>query len=160
MISSSQRPLPDNTQHSQQTSMPSVGFEPTISAGERPQTYALDRAVTETGSQHVRVCNLLTLWTEGLVVPRVDLKALETRKYSFFCAENNPKSRFFLSRFLFTVPTNRVGQTSKIKVYHFPFIGLNSSLVADEKGCGADGSQLQSRECSRKRLLEILNVIL
>ena len=26
--------------------MPSVGFEPTISAGERPQTYGLDRAAT------------------------------------------------------------------------------------------------------------------
>jgi len=26
-----------------------VGFEPTISAGERPQTYALDRAATGTG---------------------------------------------------------------------------------------------------------------
>ena len=30
--------------------MSQVGFEPTISAGERPQTYALDRAVTGTGS--------------------------------------------------------------------------------------------------------------
>ena len=29
--------------------MPSVGFEPTIPAGERPQTYALDRAATATG---------------------------------------------------------------------------------------------------------------
>jgi len=29
--------------------MPPAGFEPTISAGERPQTYALDRAVTGTG---------------------------------------------------------------------------------------------------------------
>jgi hypothetical protein len=29
--------------------MPPVGFEPTISVGERPQTYALDRAVTGTG---------------------------------------------------------------------------------------------------------------
>jgi hypothetical protein len=29
--------------------MPSVGFEPAISAGERPTTYALDRAATETG---------------------------------------------------------------------------------------------------------------
>ena len=29
--------------------MPPVGFEPTISAGERPQTYALDRAATRTG---------------------------------------------------------------------------------------------------------------
>jgi len=26
-----------------------VGFEPTISAGERPQTYDLDRAATGTG---------------------------------------------------------------------------------------------------------------
>ena len=29
--------------------MPPVGFEPTISAGERPQTYALDRAATGMG---------------------------------------------------------------------------------------------------------------
>jgi len=29
-----------------------VGFEPTISAGERQQTYALDRAVTGTGIFH------------------------------------------------------------------------------------------------------------
>ena len=29
--------------------MPPVGFEPTIPASERPQTYALDRAATETG---------------------------------------------------------------------------------------------------------------
>ena len=30
--------------------MPPVGLEPTISAGERPKTYALDRAATGTGS--------------------------------------------------------------------------------------------------------------
>ena len=30
--------------------MPRVGFEPTISAGERPKTYALDRAATGTGN--------------------------------------------------------------------------------------------------------------
>ena len=35
--------------HNRQISMPPVGFEPTIAAGERPQTYALDRAVTGTG---------------------------------------------------------------------------------------------------------------
>ena len=35
--------------HNRQTSMPAVGFEPTISAGERPQTYALDSAATGTG---------------------------------------------------------------------------------------------------------------
>jgi hypothetical protein len=32
------------------TSMPPVEFEPTISAGERPQTFALDRASTGTGN--------------------------------------------------------------------------------------------------------------
>ena len=32
--------------------MPPVGFEPTISAGERPQTYALDRAAAGTGNSH------------------------------------------------------------------------------------------------------------
>ena len=37
------------TTHNTQTSMPPAGFEPTISAGERPQTYALDRAATGTG---------------------------------------------------------------------------------------------------------------
>jgi hypothetical protein len=38
VITSSQRPLPDNTRHSQQTNIHApVGFEPTISAGERPQ---------------------------------------------------------------------------------------------------------------------------
>ena len=31
--------------------MPPVGFEPTISAGERPQTYALHRAANGTGKQ-------------------------------------------------------------------------------------------------------------
>jgi hypothetical protein len=31
--------------------MPPAGFEPKISAGERPQTYALDRAVTGTGDR-------------------------------------------------------------------------------------------------------------
>jgi hypothetical protein len=30
--------------------MPLVEYEPTISAGERPQTYALDRATTGTDS--------------------------------------------------------------------------------------------------------------
>ena len=30
--------------------MPTMGFEPTISEGERPQTYALDRMATGTGT--------------------------------------------------------------------------------------------------------------
>ena len=38
------------TQHSRQTSMPQVGIERTISAGERPQTYALAHSATGTGA--------------------------------------------------------------------------------------------------------------
>ena len=41
--------LTTHNTHNRQTFMPPVGFEPTISAGERPQTYALDRAATGTG---------------------------------------------------------------------------------------------------------------
>ena len=41
--------LTTHNTHNRQTSMPSVGFEPTISADERWQTYALDRAATGTG---------------------------------------------------------------------------------------------------------------
>jgi hypothetical protein len=41
--------------HNRQTSMLPVKFEPTISAGERPQTYALDRAATGTGNWMVMV---------------------------------------------------------------------------------------------------------
>jgi len=51
-IGSSQRPLPENTQHSQETDIhvPSAGFEPAIPARERPQTHALGRAATGFGS--------------------------------------------------------------------------------------------------------------
>jgi hypothetical protein len=48
VIGLSQRPLCDNTQHSQQTDFRApVRFEPAISANERPQTHALDRMATE-----------------------------------------------------------------------------------------------------------------
>jgi len=40
-----------------QTSMPPAGLEPMMSAGERPQTYALDRAATGIGHQF-RLCSL------------------------------------------------------------------------------------------------------
>ena len=41
--------LTTHNNHNRQTSMPPVGFEPTISAGKRPQTYALDHTATGTG---------------------------------------------------------------------------------------------------------------
>jgi len=41
--------LTTHNTHKRQTSVPPVGFEPIFSAVERPQTYALDSAVTGTG---------------------------------------------------------------------------------------------------------------
>jgi len=42
-----QRPLPDNTQHSQETDIHAPrGFEPPIPVSERPNTNVLDREVT------------------------------------------------------------------------------------------------------------------
>ena len=46
--------------------MPPVGFEPTVSAGERPQTYALDRAATGTG-----ICCISTVNTQHMQRPGV-----------------------------------------------------------------------------------------
>jgi hypothetical protein len=49
-IGPSQVPLPDNTQHSQDTDIdappPPAGLEPAIPGSEGSQTYALDRAAT------------------------------------------------------------------------------------------------------------------
>jgi hypothetical protein len=50
VISPTQWPLPDNTQHSRPASTPQAGFEPIVPASERPQTHALDRAATGTGT--------------------------------------------------------------------------------------------------------------
>ena len=44
-----QKPLPDNTQHLQQTSMSPAGIESKFSAGERPQNS--DRASTGIGQK-------------------------------------------------------------------------------------------------------------
>jgi hypothetical protein len=41
--------LKTHNTHKRQTSMTPVGFEPTISVGKRPHTYALDRPVTGIG---------------------------------------------------------------------------------------------------------------
>ena len=59
VIGPPQRPLPNNTQHRQQ-SMPPVGFEPTISASERPQTYTLEPR-PRTPCSAVLIVNILPL---------------------------------------------------------------------------------------------------
>ena len=43
-----------------------VGFEPTISAGERPKTYALDRAATGTGSDLLDTLKTSTSYSQNV----------------------------------------------------------------------------------------------
>jgi hypothetical protein len=53
--------LTTHNTHNRQTSIPPVGFKPKISVGERPQTYALDRAATGTGLTDTTIFNYFTL---------------------------------------------------------------------------------------------------
>jgi hypothetical protein len=61
--------------------MPPVGFEPTISASERPQTYVLDRAATGIGLLMLIVLSLLItqkkLYTSEFKEQRLDSRTLE-----------------------------------------------------------------------------------
>jgi hypothetical protein len=50
--------LTTHNTHNRQTSIPPVVFEPTVSASERPKTYALDRAATGTG-KFIYIRNLI-----------------------------------------------------------------------------------------------------
>ena len=42
-----------------------VGFEPTISAGERPQTYALDRAANGTSDLYLYLKEIIVFYTSN-----------------------------------------------------------------------------------------------
>ena len=52
--------------HNRQTSMTPVGFEITISAGERPQTYALDRAATGIGTSYLYGARIINIVLKSL----------------------------------------------------------------------------------------------
>jgi hypothetical protein len=54
VISPTQRPQPDNTQHSQETLISSVGFESAVSNKQATTTHALDRASTGIGNNNIR----------------------------------------------------------------------------------------------------------
>jgi len=53
--------------------MPPVGFEPTISAGVRLQTYALERAANGTGTSSCNIKQLYVLPTKYIYVFCMDL---------------------------------------------------------------------------------------
>ena len=69
--------------------MPPVGFEPPISAGERPQTYALDRVATGTDTE------LPVFYPNkgnGIPGPVVNYLSLSDRKLDI---NNEPASMLF-----------------------------------------------------------------
>ena len=60
-----------------------VGFEPTISAGERPQTYALDRAATGTGKWYTYPTKLLCKFYRIYIIYKCG-RGLETHDLNSF----------------------------------------------------------------------------
>ena len=72
--------------------MPPVRFEPTISAGDRQQTYALDRAATGTGNGFY--LNYIYIYTYNFV-----MMAFQKKKKSKHAGNNTNKTdtNYFLS---------------------------------------------------------------
>ena len=80
--------LTTHNTHNRQISMAPVRFEPTISAGERPQTYALDRAATGTGitySLEWLICPVVSGKSDSFISKEVflDYVTLEVQKKLF-----------------------------------------------------------------------------
>ena len=66
--------------------MPPVGFEPTISAGEQPQTYALNRAATGNGIDLVSswlFCNVYLLLLYGRMTGKEKWKVLSVTNLKY-----------------------------------------------------------------------------
>ena len=78
-----------------------VGFEPTISTGERPKTYALDRAATGSSTEHTYFADIVCIlaldiqYRLSFPVDRHDVQrytrqihlAIKINKYIFFYTE-------------------------------------------------------------------------
>ena len=62
--------------------MPPVGMEPTISAGERPQTYALDRVAAGTGPSGIYPKKINN--TNKALVKATHLNTLRTGSFKLF----------------------------------------------------------------------------
>ena len=60
--------LTTHNTRNRQTSMPPAGFEPTISASERPQTYALDHAAIGTGPKYINYTVIAPLSTRSRLI--------------------------------------------------------------------------------------------
>jgi len=84
--------LTTHNTHNRQTSLPPVGFEPTIPASERPQTYALDGTVTGTGRTVVHSS-----------LKMIQFFVQVAYEFSFYCnclGSDSSRKRFHLLYFL------------------------------------------------------------
>ena len=86
--------LATHNTHNRQTSMPPVGFEPTISASERPKTYALDRAATGTDitdeimiSDNLELMSFVTEKNEGVPRKLWSSQNLQSWRSQLLCIE-------------------------------------------------------------------------
>jgi hypothetical protein len=61
--------------HKRQTSMPPVGFDPTVPVNPRPQIYALDRTATGIGHENRTVRNITTV--PSSVAMRLKMETLQ-----------------------------------------------------------------------------------
>jgi hypothetical protein len=90
--------------HNRQTSIPSVGFEPTITAGERPYTYALDRAATGTGYATVKKLNkehiLSSFAKQWLLSSKIVTVCLVVRIPSFRIELLSPTGRILMKFYI------------------------------------------------------------
>jgi hypothetical protein len=97
VISSSQKPLPDKAQYSQQTNFHApVSFEPTISAGERPQTYDLDRAAAGTGGNTQLQGQNYQFALKKVWSVTANLSNRYTKMYTIFLSTSTEASEGFL----------------------------------------------------------------
>jgi len=97
----SQRPLPDNTQDSQQTSVHPAAFESTVPASERPQTNAADSAATEIGQ--LSVCD-----------PQKAIEARRKGKLILYSRSDLSKSYLYWQYMNIDIPCTHRRESSKV----------------------------------------------
>jgi hypothetical protein len=93
----SKRSVPDNTQHSQQTAMPTAWFEPAIPTYERPQTHAFYRSTTCIPKYEIFSCkklsqfNVLVELFPGYIIEFVGLGFVPQKRIIWIVCSNSPK---------------------------------------------------------------------
>ena len=98
--------------------MPTVGFEPTLSAGERPHTYALDRAATWTGKAFFTLSMLVPLRSTRIyAIPLTPIRKVRLCMRRFSRAWHMIITLLWKSHVPNTVQTRRKLQKTTVKLH-------------------------------------------